>query len=43
MEPPAFRLHVWSPGAGLVTHLAPIGEFDGPFPFFEPGGKLIDR
>jgi 3',5'-cyclic AMP phosphodiesterase CpdA len=43
MEPPAFRLHVWSPGAGLVTHLAPIGEFDGPYPFFEPGGKLIDR
>jgi Icc protein len=42
MEPPGFRLHAWTPQAGLVTHLAAIGEFDGPHPFHEPGGALID-
>lgn len=34
MEPPAFLLHHWQEGAGLVTHLVPIGDFPGPFPFF---------
>jgi hypothetical protein len=32
----AFHLHVWFPGEGfgsVVTHLVPIGEFDGPHPF----------
>ncbi len=41
MEPPAFRVHAWDPGAGLVTHLMPIGEFDGPHPFHDRNG-LID-
>ena len=41
MEPPAFQLHLWREGAGLVTHTAAIGDFAGPYPFYE-GGKLID-
>ncbi|WP_315727710.1 MULTISPECIES: phosphodiesterase [unclassified Bradyrhizobium] len=45
IEPPAFHLHIWQPGEGFggtVTHHVPIGEFDGPHPFFGPDGKLID-
>lgn len=34
IEPPAMLLHQWRPGAGLVTHLLPIGAFPGPLPFF---------
>jgi 3',5'-cyclic AMP phosphodiesterase CpdA len=34
LEPPAFLLHHWRDGAGLVTHHVPIGPFPGPFPFF---------
>ncbi len=41
MEPPGFMLHRWRDGA-LASHVAPIGAFPGPFPFFEPDGQLID-
>jgi 3',5'-cyclic AMP phosphodiesterase CpdA len=44
VEPPAFHLHVWYPGEGfgdIVTHHVPIGQFDGPYPFFGPDGKLL--
>jgi 3',5'-cyclic AMP phosphodiesterase CpdA len=44
VEPPAFHLHSWFPGEGfghLVTHQVPIGNFDGPHPFFGPDGKLL--
>jgi Icc protein len=44
VEPPAFHLHVWFPGDGfgdVVTHTVPIGQFDGPHPFFGPDGKLL--
>jgi 3',5'-cyclic AMP phosphodiesterase CpdA len=41
MEPPAFQLHLWLEGKGVITHTAAIGEFGGPFPFYE-GGVLID-
>lgn len=34
VEPPAFLLHRWQEGAGLVTHLVPVGDFPGPLPFF---------
>ena len=43
VEPPAFHLHagfrvrVWQRGDASV----PIGEFDGPHPFFGPDGKLL--
>jgi 3',5'-cyclic-AMP phosphodiesterase len=43
LEPPAFHLHAWFDGAGygdVVTHLVPIGDFDGPFPFFDSNGRL---
>jgi len=44
VEPPAFHLHGWFPGEGfgsVVTHQVPIGNFDGPHPFFGPDGKLL--
>jgi 3',5'-cyclic AMP phosphodiesterase CpdA len=44
IEPPAFHLHTWFPGEGfgtVVTHQVPVGEFDGPHPFFGPDGKLL--
>jgi 3',5'-cyclic AMP phosphodiesterase CpdA len=41
MEPPGFQLHLWERGVGVVSHVAAIGEFAGPYPFYE-GGKLID-
>lgn len=41
LEPPAFRVHAWDDmNRRLVTHLAFVGEFDGPYPFDaedEPG------
>ena len=33
LEPPAFQLHAWRPGTGVVTHTAYPGEHPGPFPF----------
>jgi 3',5'-cyclic-AMP phosphodiesterase len=44
VEPPAFHLHSWFPDEGfgsVVTHQVPIGDFDGPHPFFGPDGKLL--
>lgn len=44
VEAPAFHLHAWFPGEGfgsVVTHEVPIGEFDGPHPFFAPDSKLL--
>jgi 3',5'-cyclic-AMP phosphodiesterase len=42
VEPPAFHLHVWFPDrVELVTHVVPVGTFDGPHPFFGGDGKLL--
>ncbi|MCQ9616163.1 phosphodiesterase [Paenalcaligenes niemegkensis] len=42
LEPPAYRLHAWDPGANrLVSHLAMVGPYEGPYPFHDMG-KLID-
>ena len=44
VEPPAFHLHCWFAGEGfgsVVTHQVPIGDFDGPHPFFGPDGRLL--
>lgn len=44
IEPPAFHLHAWFAGDGFghtVTHWVPIGDFDGPHPFFGGGGNLL--
>ncbi|QCP49178.1 phosphodiesterase [Trinickia violacea] len=42
MEPPAFALHRYDTATGLVTHHAYVDEADGPYPFYEPTGALID-
>lgn len=42
LEPPAMKIHAWDhKGQRLVSHLAMIDDFEGPYPFHE-GGKLID-
>jgi Icc protein len=41
LEPPAFRLHALDQNGQVVTHLSPVGQFDGPYPFHD-GDKLID-
>jgi 3',5'-cyclic-AMP phosphodiesterase len=41
MEPPGFMLHWWQDNR-LITHTAFIGDYDGPYPFFDKDGKLID-
>ncbi|MCZ2495630.1 phosphodiesterase [Xylophilus sp. Kf1] len=41
LEPPAFRVLALPGGGRLVSHLAPIGDFEGPYPFHD-GGGLID-
>jgi hypothetical protein len=41
MEPPGFMLHWWN-GGRLISHTAFIGDYDGPYPFFDANGKLID-
>lgn len=33
MEPPGVMLHLWTPGAGLVSHTLPVGTWRGPEPF----------
>lgn len=42
LEPPAMKVHAWDhQGQRLVSHLALIEQYEGPYPFHE-GGKLID-
>lgn len=41
LEPPGFQLHLWDADAGLISHTAYVGEFDGPYPFYD-GDQLID-
>ena len=41
MEPPAYRLHAWTPQTGVISHTAFVGDFGGPYPFHE-NGRLID-
>jgi 3',5'-cyclic-AMP phosphodiesterase len=41
LEPPGFHLHAWSGPGRMVTHVAAVGRFEGPYPFHEEG-KLID-
>jgi Icc protein len=42
MEPPAYALHRYDPATGMVTHHAYVDAADGPYPFYEPAGALID-
>ncbi|MFZ1493138.1 MAG: phosphodiesterase [Candidatus Competibacter denitrificans] len=41
LEPPGYLLHVWREWR-LVTHHAVIGDYAGPYPFFDDDGRLID-
>lgn len=41
LEPPMLRLFRFADNQ-VVSHLVPIGTFEGPHPFFEPDGTLID-
>jgi Icc protein len=41
MEPNAFQLHLWDDVAGMISHTAYVGAFDGPYPFYD-GDALID-
>lgn len=41
MEPPGFMLHRWQDGA-LVSHVACVGAYAGPFPFYGDGGQSIE-
>jgi 3',5'-cyclic AMP phosphodiesterase CpdA len=44
IEPPGFHLHAWfddDASGRLVTHLVGIGEFRGPYPFFDAQGHLL--
>lgn len=42
MEPPAFLVHAWIEGTGVVTHQVYVERYDGPYPFIldpnYPGG-----
>jgi 3',5'-cyclic AMP phosphodiesterase CpdA len=43
IEPPGFHLHAWFSGnrhGRVVTHFVPIGNFNGPYPFFSSDGRL---
>jgi Icc protein len=40
LEPPGFLLHRFDAGA-LVTHVATLGEYEGPFPFRHPDGTFL--
>jgi 3',5'-cyclic AMP phosphodiesterase CpdA len=42
LEPGAFALHYWTEGVGLVSHHEYIEQFDGPYPFFDDDGALVD-
>jgi hypothetical protein len=42
MEPGAYVLHYWQAGTGVVSHHAYVEQFDGPYPFFDADGDLID-
>jgi 3',5'-cyclic AMP phosphodiesterase CpdA len=41
MEPPGYMLHRWNNGC-LVSHAVVIGDYEGPYPFFDANGQLIE-
>ncbi|AOJ62128.1 metallophosphatase [Burkholderia ubonensis] len=42
LEPPAFAVHRHTADAGMITHHVYVDEGDGPYPFYEPTGELVD-
>jgi 3',5'-cyclic-AMP phosphodiesterase len=41
LEPAGYQLHHFTPGAVLTSHTATVGDWAGPFPFFDEEGRLI--
>jgi Icc protein len=41
LEPAGYLLHGWHPDEGLVSHAGVLGDYPGPFPFYDAAG-LID-
>jgi 3',5'-cyclic-AMP phosphodiesterase len=41
MEPPGFMLHRWQDGQ-FLSHAVVVGDFAGPFPFYDANGHLLD-
>ncbi|KTS29606.1 phosphodiesterase [Pantoea stewartii] len=41
LEPAGFLLHRWQREQGMTTHQCAIGDYDGPWPFYDENG-LID-
>lgn len=37
MEPPGYLLHRWNERDGFTTYAAVVGDYDGPYRFYEPG------
>lgn len=37
LEPPGYQIHIWSEDAGVVSHTASVGRFDGPHSFLDDG------
>lgn len=42
LEPPSCQLYYWKDSTGLIAHQTFVGDFAGPYPFFDEAGKLID-
>ena len=42
VEPATCQLYYWREDTGLISHLSFIGQFEGPYPFFDKEGRLID-
>ena len=42
LEPPGFGIHTLPAGGRMVSHTAYCEQFDGPYPFHESSGQLID-
>ena len=42
LEPPGFMIHAQPRGERLVSHTVASGRFDGPHPFWDANGRLID-
>ena len=39
MEPPGYLMHRWTDQQGFTTYAAVIGDYDGPYLFYEPGAS----
>jgi 3',5'-cyclic AMP phosphodiesterase CpdA len=40
MEPPGYLLHRWNEAHGMTSYGVAIGDYDGPYPFYEAGRRI---